>query len=136
MAFSRSSRRSLRTVVTGVVLVAGLGTAVVLASPAAAASPAPSGRMAALDAAAKPAVCQRLDKISQRQSTLITRLSADANTRGSIAWLTAKADAATQAGETQLAAAYTDRATKRSQALNTLNAIGPDLAALIKAHCS
>ena len=130
-----ASKRTLRTVLTGGVLVAGLGAAVVLASPAAAADATTPGRIAALDAA-KPAVCQHLDKISQRESKLITRLGADANTRGSIAWLKAKADAATQAGETQLAAMYTDRATRRSQALNTLNAIGPDLAALIKAHCS
>jgi hypothetical protein len=130
-----ASKRTLRTVLTGGVLVAGLGAAVVLASPAAAADATTPWRIAALDAA-KPAVCQYLDKISQRESKLITRLGADANTRGSIAWLKAKADAATQAGETQLAAMYTDRATRRSQALDTLNAIGPDLAALIKAHCS
>jgi len=35
-----------------------------------------------------------------------------------------------------LAAMYADRATRRSQILDTLNAIGPDLAALVKAHCS
>ena len=70
------------------------------------------------------------------ESKLIARLGADANIKGSIAWLKAKADAATQAGETQLAAMYTDRATRRSHLLDTLNAIGPDLAALVKAHCS
>ena len=106
-----------------------------LASPAAAASAVTTGRIAALDSAA-PAVCRHLDRISQRETKLITRLGADANTKGSIAWLKAKADAATQSGEPQLAALYSDRATKRSQVLDTLNAIGPDLAALVKAHCS
>jgi hypothetical protein len=130
-----TSKRTIWTVLTGGVLVTGLGAAVVLASPAAAADATTAGRIAALDGA-KPAICQHLDKISQRESRLVARLGADANTRGSIAWLKAKADAATQAGETELAAMYTDRATRRSQILDTLNAIGPDLAALVKAHCS
>ncbi len=130
-----ASKRRIRTVLTGGVLVTGLAGAVVLASPAAAADAGVAGRIAGLDGAA-PAVCRHLDKISQRENKLIARLGADATTKGSIAWLTAKADAATQAGETQLAAMYTDRATRRSHVLDTLNAIGPDLAALVKAHCS
>jgi len=132
-----ASKRRIRTVLTGGFLVTGLAGAVVLASPAAAAAAdaGAAGRIAGLDGAA-PAVCRHLDKISQRESKLIARLGADATTKGSIAWLKAKADAATQAGETQLAAMYTDRATRRSHLLDTLNAIGPDLAALVKAHCS
>ena len=130
-----ASNRRIRTVLTGGFLVTGLAGAVVLASPAAAADAGAAGRIAGLDGAA-PAVCRHLDKISQRESKLIARLGADATTKGSIAWLKAKADAATQAGETQLAAMYTDRATRRSHLLDTLNAIGPDLAALVKAHCS
>ena len=130
-----ASKRRIRTVLSGGFLVTGLAGAVVLASPAAAADAGAAGRIAGLDGAA-PAVCRHLDKISQRESKLIARLGADATTKGSIAWLKAKADAATQAGETQLAAMYTDRATRRSHLLDTLNAIGPDLAALVKAHCS
>jgi len=130
-----ASKRRIRTVLTGGFLVTGLAGAVVLASPAAAADAGAAGRIAGLDGAA-PAVCRHLDKISQRESKLIARLGADATTKGSIAWLKAKADAAAQAGETQLAAMYTDRATRRSHLLDTLNAIGPDLAALVKAHCS
>jgi hypothetical protein len=130
-----ASKRRIRTVLSGGFLVTGLAGAVVLASPAAAADAGAAGRIAGLDGAA-PAVCRHLDKISQRESKLIARLGADATTKGSIAWLKAKADAAAQAGETQLAAMYTDRATRRSHLLDTLNAIGPDLAALVKAHCS
>ena len=130
-----ASKRRIRTVLSGGFLVTGLAGAVVLASPAAAADAGAAGRIAGLDGAA-PAVCRHLDKISERESKLIARLGADATTKGSIAWLKAKADAATQAGETQLAAMYTDRATRRSHLLDTLNAIGPDLAALVKAHCS
>ena len=130
-----ASKRTVRTALTGGVLVTGLVAAVVLASPAAAANAPAAGRIAALDSAA-PAVCRQLNKVSQRETKLITRLGADANTKGSIAWLKAKADAATQAGETQLAALYSERAARRSQVLDTLNAIGPDLAALVKAHCS
>jgi len=129
-----ASKRTIRTALTGGLLASGLAATVVLASPAAAAA-APAGRIAALDIAA-PGVCRQLNHIAKRETTLITRLGADANTKGSIAWLKAKADAATQAGETQLAAMYTDRATKRGQLLDALNAIGPDLAALVKAHCS
>jgi hypothetical protein len=129
------SRRTIRKVLTGSVLATALAGPVLLAGPAAAADANTAGRIAGPDGAA-PAVCRHLDRISQRESKLITRLGADANTRGSVAWLKAKADAATQAGETQLAAMYTDRATRRSQLLETLNAVAPDLAALVKAHCS
>jgi len=130
-----ASKRTIRTTLTGGVLATGLAAAVVLAGPAEPANAATAGTSAALDSAA-PAICRQLDKISQREGKLITRLGADANTKGSIAWLKAKADAATQAGETQLAALYSERAARRSQVLDTLNAIGPDLAALVKAHCS
>lgn len=82
-----------------------------------------------------PAICARLDKISGRSQKLLTRLNADANTRGSIAWLTAKAAAATASGEPELASLYSDRATRRTELVQTLTAVGPELQTVVQAHC-
>jgi hypothetical protein len=62
-------------------------------------------------------------------------LGGDANTRGSIAWLTAKAAAATASGDTDLAKLYTDKAKLRTQILDPLKTINDDLQAIIAARC-
>ena len=81
-------------------------------------------------------MCDRLKKHEQNRQALQTRLSADANTRGSIAWLTAKAASATAAGDDALAKLYTDKAALRSQLLDPLKTVTADLDAVIQAKCS
>jgi hypothetical protein len=83
-----------------------------------------------------PARCDRLKKHEQKREALQTRLSADANTRGSIAWLTAKAASASASGDGALAKLYTDRAALRSALLDPLKTVTADLDAVIKATCS
>jgi len=75
----------------------------------------------------KTAVCDRLEKREQNRQAQQNRLSADANTRGSIAWLTAKAASATASGDDALAKLYTDKAALRSQLLDPLKAVTADL---------
>jgi hypothetical protein len=111
----------------GQAVAAGQGTAVVAAGAAI------PGKTAIPD---KTALCDRLKKNEQRRQALQTRLSADANTRGSVAWLTAKAASATAAGDQALAKLYTDRATLRSQVMDPLKTVTADLDAVIKAKCS
>ena len=64
-----------------------------------------------------------------------TRLQGDANTRGSIEWLKAKAAAATAAGDTALAKLYTDKASLRAQVVDPLKGVDADLQAVITAKC-
>ena len=71
-----------------------------------------------------------------KREAVETRLQGDANTKGSIAWLTAKAAAATTAGDANLAKLYTDKAALRSQVLDPLKTVNADRAAIIQANCS
>ena len=84
----------------------------------------------------RPAYCDRIDKALPKRQAVVTKLEGDANTKGSIAWLNAKAATATAAGNAELAKLYTDRAALRSQVLDPLKVITDDLAAVQKAHCS
>ena len=79
--------------------------------------------------------CDRLKKHDERRQAVLTRLQADANTKGSIAWLTAKAATAAKAGDTARAQLYTDKAALRSALVEPLKKVETDLAAVIKANC-
>src|SRR6476620_983199 len=116
------AKRAFGGVVAGGVAAAGLATTVVLAAPASAqtiagqavsataqSDPAPSG---------KPKYCHRTDT---------------ANTRGSIAWLQAKAQA-TSSSNPELSKLLTDLATLRSQVKDPAATIVADLQAVQQAH--
>jgi hypothetical protein len=130
--------------VWGTIAAATLATAVAFAVPAAAQTggqAVAAGHSAAVVAAGavipdKTALCDRLKKNEQRRQAVQTRLGADASTRGSIAWLTAKAASATAAGDQALAKLYTDKATLRSQVMDPLKTVTADLDAVIQAKCS
>jgi hypothetical protein len=74
--------------------------------------------------------------VQTRREAAATRLQGDADTKGSIAWLTAKAAAATTATDANLAKLYTDKATLRSAVLDPLKTVNADRAAVIQANCS
>ena len=84
------------------------------------------------DAAAR---CDRLKKQQEKRRARLTRLQAGADTRGSVAWLTAKAKTATAAGDPALAKLYTDRAALRSKVVEPLQTVAGDLDAVIKTAC-
>ena len=115
--------------------------AFVLGSPALAGTPVPTAAVAqaaaAPSAAPKDATarCDRLKKHQEKQKTRLARLQGNAETRGSVAWLTAKASAATAAGDPALAKLYTDRAALRGKIVEPLKTVAGDLDALIKSAC-
>ncbi len=131
MNTSTPSRRTVRAVVAGGVAAAGIAATVALATPAA----ADEGGTGTAAGTGHPGICQRLDRIGTRGSNLVVRLEAGPDTRGSIAWLEAKAQAATAAGDNDLAQLYSDRAARRTKAVEVLKALGLDLTAFREQHC-
>lgn len=66
------------------------------------------------------ALCARVPNAEIRTTNLITRLEADANTLGSLAWLQTKVDQATSAGRTELATKLQNRLEYRTAKLEVL----------------
>ena len=127
--------RALWGVVAGGLTAAAVAAAVAFAGPAAASTGGQAVMVGQAATDGTPKFCAKLDAISQRGQTLLTRLNADASTKGSIAWLTARADAATAAGDAELATRLSDRAARRTEFAQTLTTLGPDLLAAAQAHC-
>lgn len=133
------ARKVLRSAVAGGLAAAAVALTVGFAVPAAATGgqPVAAGAVVAQgeESDGAPKFCAKLDAIAQRGQTLLTRLNADADTRGSIAWLNDRAAAATAAGNTDLAATLADRAARRTDLAQTLSTLGPELLAVAQAHC-
>ncbi len=131
------AKRAIWGVVAGAVAATALAATVALAVPAAAQT---AGQAVAVGQSAatgdRAAACDKLKKADQKRQAVAARLSGDANTRGSIAWLNAKAATATAAGDTNLAKLYTDKAALRTQLLQPMKTVEADLAAVIQANCS
>ena len=118
---------------------AAVATAIAFAVPAAAETGGQAvvaGQSTAAGQQDRPAYCDRIDKVLPKRQAVVTRLEGDANTKGSIAWLNAKAAAATAAGNAELATLFTDRAALRTQVLEPLKTVTADLVAVQQAHCS
>lgn len=109
------------TVATVGVLLAGSGAAVADTSsppvppdpPSTSSSAPPSPKGQAVCAKRIPALLSRIDRLT-------TRINGDANTRGSTAWLTARATKARAAGNTARADLLDARASTRSARLERL----------------
>jgi hypothetical protein len=132
-------KKAIMAVLAGGFATAMLATTIAVAVPAAAETGGQAvavGQSAATGAADRPAYCDHIDKALTKRQAAVARLSGDANTRGSIAWLNAKAATATAAGNAEMAKLYSDRAALRSQVLDPLKLVVDDLAAVQKAHCS
>lgn len=120
---------------------AAVAGAIAFAVPAAAATSeqaVTAGQTVSVASTAKPdtaVACDRLTKHEQRRQAALTRLQGDANTKGSIANVTARAAAATTSGDTARAKLYTDKAALRTALLDPLQKVEADLAAVIKASC-
>lgn len=80
--------------------------------------------------------CRVLTRADHRMKRIIARGNSSAGTKGSIAYLRAKAAAETKAGHTKEAAAATARANRRTAALPKLTKTEHDLAALLAADCA
>ena len=133
------AKKAIITVLATGFGAAAVATTIAFAVPAAAETGGQAvtvGQAATVSQADRPAYCDRIDKVLPKRQAVVARLEGDANTRGSIAWLTAKATTATAAGNAELAKLYTDRAALRSQVLDPLKTVTADLTAVQQAHCS
>jgi len=136
------ARIARRAAVAAGTAAIGMAAIVAFAVPAATvgtagtASVATTTAVSTAPATGKPHVCQRLDRFEQRGKTAVARLGAGAGTKGSVAWLEAKAEAATKAGNNDRATRLSERAQRRSEALAIFKTLGPQFDAVIKAHCA
>jgi len=118
-------RRSVKSTLMFVALVATAGATLVVPNVANAA-PATTAPATTAPAAPKelPAryqrACLRIPNLQTRTTKFITRLNADAATRGSLLWLQAQIDAAKAKGRTQLATVLENRLKVRQQTLVVL----------------
>ena len=122
--------------------MAGGATATALAATVALAGPAAAvpvtGQAVAASATQSsdtPKYCARIDKALDRRQKELTRINGDANTRGSIAWLQAKAQSLSSSNP-ELSKLMTDLANLRSQVKDPAAGIVADLQAVKQAHCS
>lgn len=132
------AKKALLTMLTGGVTAAALATTVALAGPAAAApvaGQAVSAQASDASAAATPKYCARIDKALERRQKLEDRWNGDATTRGSVAWLQAKAQSVSSSNP-ELSKLLTDVANLRSQVKDPAAGIVADLQAVKQAHCS
>jgi hypothetical protein len=81
-------------------------------------------------------VCARATHAERRVERALARIQGDAQQKGSIAWLEARAAEADQAGRTERAAALRARADRREVRVPELQAAQERLEAAITAHCS
>ena len=136
------ARIARRAAVAAGTAAIGMAAIVAFAVPAATvgtagtASVATTTAVSTAPATGKPHVCQRLDRFEQRGKTAVARLGAGADTKGSVAWLEAKAEAATKAGNNDRATRLSERAQRRTEALAIFKTLGPQFDAVIKAHCA
>ena len=132
------AKKAMLGLLAGAITAAAAAAVVVFAVPAVAATGGQA--VVAVQSTAtgqqdRPAYCDRIDKVLPKRQAAVTRLEGDANTKGSIAWLTAKAATATASGNPERAKLFTDRAALRSQVLEPLKLVTADLVAVQQAHC-
>jgi hypothetical protein len=123
--------------VVGGVLFGGTAVAVAQGDPSSA--PAPSGPAPVTITLSPEQVtflCEkRLPKIEKRTSRLVERINGDEDTRGSAAWLRARADRARDAGRDDSAQLLEERADRREGHVDQLNKINKWAADFRTQHC-
>jgi hypothetical protein len=116
-----------RTAVTGLAIaaftLAGAGAA--SAQPSSSPAAPPSGSVTiTLNPDQVSFLCdKRLPKVESRTTKLINRINGDANTKGSVAWLKAKAKTESDAGRTASAQLLNERADRRAGRIDELNKV-------------
>lgn len=119
-------RRSLAVVAAVAAVVVGGGTAFADTPPP---TPAPDHANSAICTQRIPAVLARIDKLT-------TRINGDASTKGSTAWLRAKANEARAKGYTALADLLTARADDRPGRLDELTKLRSDVQHVKETDCA
>ncbi|HVW41534.1 MAG TPA: hypothetical protein VHC18_09310 [Amycolatopsis sp.] len=122
--------------------IVGLGAAALVAAGAPAAyadtttPPPPSYGPITLSPQESQHLCADvLPKLIDRRNKLTARINGDANTKGSVAWLKARAQSQRDKGHTQIADRLTQRADKRQSRLGDLAKAEQQLTDFKNAHC-
>lgn len=95
--------------------LAALTSALLLLPAGSAAAQEPSPREERIDV-----LCARVPNLTTRTQNLLDRLPGDADQRGSIAWVRARADRAREAGADELAAVLDNRANLLAEKLDIM----------------
>ena len=108
-----------------VALSLAIAATVAVGVPAVSAQDGPSSTEAPANAGQRQArlekACQRVPAITERVDRMIARLEGDASTRGSLAWLQTRVDAANDAGRDQLVTVLRNRLDVRTARLALLH---------------
>ena len=123
---NRTSRIVIGGAVVGSVLFGGAAVATAQEDPST--QPAPGSEPGSVTITLSPEqvtfLCeQRLPTIEKRTSKLVERIQGDENTRGSAAWLRARADREREAGRETTAQVLEERADRREGHVDQLNKI-------------
>ncbi|HET6988170.1 MAG TPA: hypothetical protein VFI00_16215 [Kribbella sp.] len=133
-------RRSVRgTVALGtsaVVLVGGLVGSTTIASADPSPTPTPTYKQVTLSPEESQRLCaEKLPKLIERRDKLAKRISGDADVRGSVAWLKARAEKQKAKGHDKAAAQLQKRADRRSERLTQLGTMKTKLETFKAQHC-
>jgi hypothetical protein len=132
------SRIAVGGAVVGSVLFGGAAVASAQEDPST--EPAPSSEPGSVTITLSPEqvtrLCEnRLPRIEKRTSSLVERIQGDENTRGSAAWLRARATKERDAGREDTASLLEERADRREGFVDPLNKINKWAADFRTEHC-
>ena len=135
---NRMSRIAVGGAVVGSVLFGGAAVASAQEDPST--EPAPSSEPGSVTITLSPEqvtrLCEnRLPRIETRTSKLVERIQGDENTRGSAAWLRARATKERDAGREDTASLLEERADRREGFVDPLNKINKWAADFRTEHC-
>ena len=135
---NRMSRIAVGGAVVGSVLFGGAAVASAQEDPST--EPAPSSEPGSVTITLSPEqvtrLCEnRLPRIEKRTSSLVERIQGDENTRGSAAWLRARATKERDAGREDTASLLEERADRREGFVDPLNKINKWAADFRTEHC-
>lgn len=133
----RMSRIAVGGAMVGSVLFGGAAVAVAQEDPSSSPAPSEPGSVTiTLSPEQVTRLCdKRLPRIETRTSKLVERIQGDENTRGSAAWLRARANTEREAGREETANLLEERADRREGFVDELNKINKWAADFRTQHC-
>jgi hypothetical protein len=136
----RSVRGAIAAGTSAVVLVGGLVGSTTIAAADPTPTPSPSASTSYKPVTLSPEESQklcaeRLPKMIARRDKLAQRISGDADVKGSIAWLKARAAKQKANGHDKVAAQLAKRAERRSERLKQLGTVKTKLESFKAEHC-
>lgn len=134
---NRMSRIAVGGAVVGSVLFGGAAAASAQGDPSTEPAPSEPGSVTiTLSPEQVGFLCERrLPRVEKRTSKLVERITGDENTRGSAAWLRAKAATEREAGREETAKLLEERADRREGFVDDLNKINKWASDFRAQHC-